>query len=203
MTWNHFIRYKLTCTDLGSLLISLRVVSSMKWACSGLDFLSPLMEFGFSPTYTRLSLCWETEMSYGQLVVQWEARWEEGEGWWKDELVKTFCSLYCVQAQWQTAPNRVLSAAYCASFSVNLGQLCTFALQQTLWDERYACLSPPRVPCSLCYHAIFFFSYPVSIFHSVCPFHLHTDFSWESMLHPCPPPNVIKLTLQWNPISTD
>lgn len=48
---------------------------------------------------------------------------------WDDGLVKPVCSLYCVQAEWQTALCGVLNAAYCASFSENLGQLHnTFSL---------------------------------------------------------------------------
>lgn len=140
-----------------------------------------------------LSLCWEAEMSYGQLIIQWEARWEEREGWWKDELVKPFCSLHCVQAQWQTTLYRVLSAAYCASFFVNLGQLRTFSLTTISISLTLYSLPSSSDPLLSLLSDYFIFSYPVSIFHSVCTSHLHTESLWESMLHPDPPPNVTTL----------
>ena len=93
--------------------------------------LSPTVESGFCPTHTHTHTHTHT-LSFSLLrgwnvtwPVDWKARGplRRRERWWKDGPVKPFCCLYCVQAQWRTALYGVLNAAYCANFSVNLGQL--------------------------------------------------------------------------------
>ena len=112
VSWNRRVQVQ---TNIQATLSSLSLNS-------GIRFLSLSHTHTHTHTHT-LSLCWEAEMSHGPL--DWTARGPLGrrERWWKDGPVKPFCCLYCVQAEWRTALHRILNAAYCANFSVNLGQL--------------------------------------------------------------------------------
>lgn len=121
---------------------------------------------------------------------------------WDDGLVKPVCK-------------PLLCAGRVADSSVRGPQCCL--LCQLLWESgstpqhffphNNLCLHRSNTaltslllltPCSHFPQIVFIFSYSVSIFHSICPSHLHTELSREWIPHPCPPPNVtLKLTYLW------
>lgn len=108
---------------------------------------------------------------------------ERGGRWWKDGLVDPVCSLYCVQAQWQTA---LYGGPQCCLLCQSLWIWVTFSPHNNLClHQSNIALTTPPCPLIACSHFPSFYLF-LAIFHSICPSHLHTELSWEFILHPSP-----------------